>query len=244
MSRPILKRRGKKNILSRIKRSKLWKYLEPVNAILGPLGFVIGLIGLAFAIYTSNSTNYVPVITGVITPSNEPNIQSNSHCVIPANVAKLYLGSNVFYWEHAQKSIAVLFYGQNLITINIKPEGLSINATIYREDGRLVAQITDNKFVINPNQYFQLRSRDQHELRVEGKDSTLLLYVRYLNEKTFLFEGILAVPGKRALTVTQNYISDDQNDHFSNNCYLNSDLNHIINTDTKNDFSFLQIVGQ
>lgn len=194
-----------------------WNKLNIILAILSTIGCILAFV---FSIYAYYFQLYVPERIGVITPDNESTPKFSKSCKPSDNATKIYFGSNLFFWEDKQKFYIVSFYGNELIKIEETPQGLYINATIYREDGRLVATVVDNQFTVNPNQYFKLESRDHHELRIEGKEGTLLLYIRYLNEKSILIEGVLAIQGKSPITIDSDWV-DSNNNHIGDSCAEN-----------------------
>jgi hypothetical protein len=87
-------------------------------------------------------------------------------------------------------------------------EGVSLSATVYREDGRLVAQIEDDKYTVNPNNYFESPLLiDKSTLSVRDKHGVEVLRASFLNEQTFELLGTFEVPGTETVRITRDGIT-------------------------------------
>ncbi len=98
----------------------------------------------------------------------------------------LYLGSFICHLTHAKEVVVLKVKGQELIRLNLTPEGAYVSATIIREDGRVVAQIRENEYAVNPNTHFESPIRvDKSTIRVRDRNGEQALYARFLNERAF-----------------------------------------------------------
>ena len=66
--------------------------------------------------------------------------------------------------------------------------GLLISARIRSVDGKIVAEIIRNKWLINQNNYFR-KNFDDHALEIIGQDGLVYLQIEYLDETTFRIGG-------------------------------------------------------
>lgn len=145
-------------------------------------------------------------LTGFLMPSNESDPYHMCD-QIPSDAIKVFMGSNVA-WTDKRDELTIFRLGNmDIVTVKITPRGVYLSATIFREDGRIVAKIVNNQFMINPNNYFELLRPNRHEMTILDKYAQKVLFVRYINEKTFYIEGVFQVPGKPAVIVTNDKIS-------------------------------------
>lgn len=217
MTKPSKKNRTKRNLRSRFVQLNFWNKLNIVLALFGTIGCILAFI---FSLYAYYFQRYVPVNNGIVTPANESDPQFIDYCTPHANAIKIYFGPNLYFWDKEQKNYIVSLNDHELIKIKNTPNGLYVDATIFREDGRLVATIIDNQFTVNPNQYFILKSRDQHELRIVGKNGALLFYLRYVNEKAFLLAGTFSVSDGSVITINIDGTTDSDGVLYGN-CFEN-----------------------
>lgn len=80
--------------------------------------------------------------------------------------------------------------GEDLLSLKPENGGMSISAKIYSADRKLVSQIIDNQFHINPSNYFRKERPDLHSLSVFNQQGERVLYVRYLNPSTIKILGV------------------------------------------------------
>ena len=142
-------------------------------------------------------------LTGLLMPANEPDPPHKCESM-PSDAVKVFLGSNVS-WTSGRDYMQILrIGGQDRITLHIKPQGVYLSAILFREDGREVTRIVNNKFLINPNNNFRRHRPDRHEISIFDKNDQRVLFVRYINEKAFYFEGVFHAPGRPPLIVTRD----------------------------------------
>lgn len=135
-------------------------------------------------------------------------IERLGYVAVPPNALKVFLG-NCLAWNAKTGTHGVLRVGgEDIITLKCTPNGLFVCATIRRKDGRDVARITDNKFEINPNNYFQLKRPDRHEIQVFDKSGDMVLKARYINENAIVFQGVFFGKNGKRIVVTEDTISD------------------------------------
>ena len=120
---------------------------------------------------------------------------------VPDGVLKVYLGSNIFYTTKALQVI-LRIAGEDLLTIHRGPDGISLDAKMFSKDGRIVAEIKDNVFHVNPNNYFYVERPNESSLVVHGQEGETVLNVRYLNKLSVVVQGIFRYSNRAPVTIT------------------------------------------
>jgi hypothetical protein len=131
---------------------------------------------------------------------------SEFHANIPPDALKVFLGHNVVWYTTTGHHPIIEVNGKDILSLKSTPDGLFVSASISREDGRQVATLTDNAFSINPNNYFQRKRPDPHELQIYDKSGVLVLKARYINERAVVVQGIFHMQGFPAFVVTETQI--------------------------------------
>lgn len=75
------------------------------------------------------------------------------------------------------------------IFLKIKNDSLFVSATINSRDGKVVAEIIDNEWKINPNNYFK-RNYDKHGFEVVDQESILKLQVYFTGNDSIKIGGV------------------------------------------------------
>lgn len=182
-------------------------------------------IPLALILYILNTFNSSPEVPNVVSseaqlhgqlmPANDPDPKHRCKEVPPGDL-KIFLGENLF-WSNPNKQVTALSIdGQDIIVLTEESGGVFLSANLYREDRRVVAKIVRNQFEINPNNYFKLDRPDRHELNIFDKNNRRVLHVRFLNETTFMVEGVFYGPKKKVEVTQDEVIVGDS--HFSGIC--------------------------
>jgi hypothetical protein len=130
---------------------------------------------------------------GFLLPASDPSPLNHCPDQMPNNALTVYLGNSVAYASRFPYPVIKLG-GEEVLSINRSPSGLSITATIRSKDGRIVAGIRDNKFIINPNNYWYKERPDKHTLAVHDQTGQRALYVRFLNKSAIKILGTFTHP--------------------------------------------------
>lgn len=129
---------------------------------------------------------------GILIPANDPS-PPNPCGVLPEAAVTMILG-NMYAWTTHFPMTVLWAHGHELITIGKTDDGLSVSAKVFSADGRIVADLEDNEFHVNPNNYFKVKRPDRSTLIVYDQQDRSVLRVRYLNPKTIRFSGIFHYP--------------------------------------------------
>jgi hypothetical protein len=172
-------------------------------------------MGAAICVYLNSRVLIEPETGGMLVPARMPNppVPASCHAPIPDNALRVYLGDSLGYFV-GPKITVVNIAGQPLLSIEKKDKGMSINARIYSRDKRIVAEIRDNQFQINPNNYFHRERPNKHTLVVYDQEGEEVLNVDYLNPSAVQITGRFFYPNKApvmigatSITIAGNTIS-------------------------------------
>lgn len=147
--------------------------------------------------------NMLDVLEGLLVPGNEPD--PPAPCEIPNNALKVYLGSTVSWTNNDQANVLVM-RGDDVLSVRRVRKGLAVFAKVASEDGRLVAEIVDNRFYINSNNFLRMEHRDNHSLVVYDQKGNKVLDIKYLNPRSVRVLGEFRAPGAVPLIITPDQL--------------------------------------
>jgi hypothetical protein len=180
-------------------------------ALLIILPFVYGLSGAVVVIMFGLITlHFIPPneteTHGWLTPGNEP-IPRDNACAsysAPESIAVLLGDSGIV--NRMPFLVALSGCGHALLWIDRGSKGLRVQARIF--DGKIVAEIKDNEFILNPNNIFKRERPDAHTLIIYDQLDQKRLSVRFLNPQVVQVTGIFSYPGcNRQAVITENSIT-------------------------------------
>jgi hypothetical protein len=98
-------------------------------------------------------------------------------------------GKRVFLYFGNSGSIATEFPhtvigvgDKSFLSLSERSDGLAISLEAYDQQRKIMVQIVDNEFTVNPNRIFRkILSGDKHSLKVIGESNEEVLDVRFLN---------------------------------------------------------------
>jgi hypothetical protein len=158
----------------------------------------------------ATNVELIAELSGLLVPSDGPDPTLPGSCSrlgpIPSDALRVYLGGNVAYTS--SDAVTVLdVKGTDLIDLRRISKGISINAKTFSEDGKLVAEIVDNRFFVNPSNFFRLERPDSHSLVVYDLQNRKVMDIRYINSHSVRVLGIFRVPGAPPLIVDESELS-------------------------------------
>jgi hypothetical protein len=145
--------------------------------------FFLSVVSVALAVtfFVQERLLYEPETSGKLRPANDPDPPAPPGCLKNSPAAfGVFYGDSVAYTSQGQVTI-VEINGERLLSVERTPKGLSLFATVRSRDGHIVAEIVDNNFTINPNNYFKRSRPDKSTLVVYDQNNQAVLSVRYLN---------------------------------------------------------------
>jgi hypothetical protein len=87
-------------------------------------------------------------------------------------------------------------------------DGLAVSAKVFSQDSRIVAEVVDNEFHINPNNFFRRERPDKHTLIVYDQQGREALNIRFLNPSSVRVSGIFFHPNRATpLVISQDRVT-------------------------------------
>jgi hypothetical protein len=164
--------------------------------------------------------------SGLLRPASELT-PINPCSPIPADAIVLLFGNSASYTSKSDQTF--LRVGDvDLLSIHPKPGGMSVSAKIYSSDMKIVAQIKDNKFHLNPSNYFRRERPDWHTLEVFDQQGDRVLHVRYLNNSAIKVLGKFHSP-KGIVEITEDEVLLPNEGRLSATCFGNVDVVIMVN---------------
>jgi len=159
--------------------------------------FIFGLVGLAWV----ESLRWIEskerlMLQGELTPDNKPTPQNPAQGDIPAVGAALFFGNSVSYVTEFPH-IVIQLEKEPLLIINRQNDKITVSGKFFSKDGRIVAELLDNKFTINPNNYFRLERPDYHRLIVFDQENKQTLNLEFMNPLVIKIIGEYYLPNPK-----------------------------------------------
>jgi hypothetical protein len=162
----------------------------------------------------------VEALKGLLVPGNGVTQPLPSLCdrfePIPPDTLRVDMGNNVIL-AHVPELHLLNVAGRELLDVRRTSNGIAVNARTFSEDGKIIAEIIDNRFYVNPNNFFRVERPDQNSLIVFDLHDRKVVDVRYVNLYTVSIRGIFQIPGGPSLTVAEDGLSFD-GIHSANTC--------------------------
>jgi Ni,Fe-hydrogenase I large subunit len=153
--------------------------------------FLIILVAIASSITTYLSFAKDPSLQntfdGVLTPKYKTSYQQDDSSI------------HLLHWDTTSQKLTVQMkdneiiqpFGRNVpFSVKKTKEGILISVKVKSiMDEHIVAEVRENKWLINQNNYFK-KNFDEHALEVVGQDDVTYLQVEYLNATTLRIGGV------------------------------------------------------
>jgi phosphate starvation-inducible membrane PsiE len=160
----------------------------------------------------NNNVNAGPQLSGWLLPGTEKTPQQEclslnelQHVVtglkpieIPDDHLAVFFGGNVSVNKNFPKTVIQVADKPALVMEKNENGELAVTMDIFDSDPkpRLIARIEQNRFRINPNNYFDVKqSQDGSRLEVVDQQGTEVLDIRYLNKHAVRIKAVLYFPG-------------------------------------------------
>lgn len=144
-------------------------------------------------------------LSGLLVPANDPTPENACGHAQLLNGALLMILGNSASLNPWFPHVVIRAKGQDILTLNKKNNEIAVGVRIFGRDGRIVAEIRDNEFFINPNNYFRKERPDKSTLIVYDQEDKKVIDVRFLNPTTVRFLGVLNYPNSMGpLVISEN----------------------------------------
>lgn len=139
---------------------------------------------------------------GLLVPANDPD-PPNPCRDIPPQAMRIFLGNSTC-WTTETRHTVLQIANQPIISLRRVERDLAVSSKIFSADGRIVAELIDNRFHINPNNYFRMERPDKHSLLVYDQQARLVLSVRFLNPLAVELLGIFNYPNRPPVIIEED----------------------------------------
>jgi hypothetical protein len=161
-------------------------------------------------------------LQGLLEPGTAPDPPIPAQCpAVPESALRSYFGNDVA-WASGDELSLITVRGTEILGIRRTRGGLAITAKVFSADGKIVAQIVDNHFYVNPDKFFRI-DRDAHSLVVYDRGEVKVLDIKYLNPHSIAVLGVFHVPGFSPILISPNELQF-LGTHFSNGCFVNGGI--------------------
>lgn len=188
---------GKIVILTTSAENSVWERTIITFVLFGIIG-----IGWVESIQWVRTRELLQIV-GVLTPNNKPT-PPNPCGSIPPNALVLFLGDSASYTTAFPHTVIEVGQEQILI-INKEKDKITLSAKLFSRDGKIVAELKDNKFFINPNNYFRIDRPNFHTLIVYDQEAKQILNVEYINPSVIKFLGIFYLPNRLPIIINEDW---------------------------------------
>ena len=118
----------------------------------------------------------------------------------------IHYGNSATFLNKLDNHVVLNVEGDKLLSITKTPNGVTVSARVFSQDTRIVAEIIDNEFHINPNNYFRIDRPDRHSLTVHDQQGERVLKVDFLNPRTVRVLGIFRHPKTSPIIIDEKSV--------------------------------------
>ena len=196
-------------------RWPFWRRLRLSYEKTGPLGkvlcwiTVVGLLGTMVGLIPYQCRDNRHVHIGALKPRDR-----SQHLSGPDFHGRVQMNqeTGAVAVRMAEGAIVQPFGRYAPFSIRSEEEGILISAIIHSLDGRVVATIEDNNWVVNPNNYFRLNF-DRSALEVMDQHDMPVLQVDYLDPGSVRIGGVLHFEEQETLELYPDFPSTPKSDN-------------------------------
>jgi hypothetical protein len=105
----------------------------------------------------------------------------------------MFVGNNIDFISHFP-NIVLRIGNDDLLVVDRREGKVAVNAKVFSSDGKIVAEIKENEFFINPNNYFRRERPNTHSLAVYDQQDRKVLDIDYFNSRGIRLDGIFSDP--------------------------------------------------
>jgi outer membrane protein assembly factor BamB len=109
-----------------------------------------------------------------------------------------------------------------LVQIFRRGKAMSIETRVFGQDGRILAEISNNKLYVNSNTAFRWSRPDPHTIEVVDQQDNVALSVEFANPDTVVVEGVFYDRAGHSLTILSNEMQGENGLTASSVCLVNA----------------------
>ena len=115
-----------------------------------------------------------------------------------------FFGNSVAYTSSFPHTV-IEVGNQKLLVINKKGNRITISAKFFSQDNRIVGELKDNQFYINPNNYFRIERPNEHSLIVHDQEGNQAINVEFLNSSAIRLLGRFYLPNRPPIIIDEEW---------------------------------------
>ncbi len=142
-------------------------------------------------------------LSGLLIPDNRPT-PPNTCRTIPADSLALFFGNSVAYTNTFPHTV-IEVGTEPILVINKQDGKVTVSARVFSRDGRIVAELKENRFYVNPNNYFRIEKPSSHALIVYDQEAKQALTVEYLNPSAIKILGTFYLPNRPPIIINEDW---------------------------------------
>jgi hypothetical protein len=146
----------------------------------------------------------IPETSGLLLPGTKR--LSEGRAQIPEGAIALLLGNSLAYTTSFPHTV-IEIGGVPALVIDKNKAGIAIFAKLFSEDGRIIAELKDNQFYVNPNNYFRIERPNDHDLIVYDQRGQQVLNVEFLNPSAIKLLGKFYFPPRPPIIIEEEWMS-------------------------------------
>ena len=177
-------------------------------------------------------------LEGVLIPGNGPtpshpcqaqfqSVIQNRNIKLSDDAVTIQYGNSAALLDKKLKFTLIRAGTDDLLSITKTPDGISVSAKVFSSDSRIIAQIIENRFHINPNNYFRIERPDPHTLTVYDQQANRVLHVEFINKHVIKAGGVFHHVSGSLIVIDESSIKFGNN-VLSNYCSFDSNLGIVI----------------
>jgi hypothetical protein len=152
----------------------------------------------------------------MLTPDDQIVPISPCNFPISENGITLYLGTNAVFFDSDVLDV-VEIDNEKLLTINRVGDSLTVDSSIFSEDGRVVATIERNNLKFNYNNLFYVdRDLAPSVYAVIDQKNRVALRVSFLNHRTIRVEGIFRYGSGPEIVIDDRFVRIGKRKYWDN----------------------------
>jgi hypothetical protein len=158
----------------------------------GVIGTIVVLLSLFVFMHAKWEQKELDNLEGRLFPANDPtpNILCSKEPA-PENSVKVFFGPFVAVLSKFPQTV-ISADGTPRLGVARNPDGsIGINAHIVSTDGRIIAELQNTQFIVNPNNVLRMERKDRSSLSIKDQFGKTVLEVRYLNPSAVLISAFV-----------------------------------------------------
>ena len=177
----------------------------------------------SYGVYRVQMAKELEAIEDWLYPASDPDPPCSTKFPLPDNAIALYLGNSRLIAGKKVSMWSVINPQDRrietpLLVIEQDADRVALDLDVRGNDGKIIARIRRNYFLINQNNILTKRRPDRNTLIVTDQEGTEVLNVRYLNPHAIHLLGTFYVIGQKEPIVINEMTQDMGHYHISGTC--------------------------